>query len=169
MKILKQNQQYNYVLTKILKVNCITPQFPNEIKVDKINTKAEPKTGAPLKRTIRFVLVKDDFDMIKSWMTSNDKNHFKFFQKMPFYLMAPNGKIIDWSPRPGHNTKIYKDSGHVTRPDKVSGHNTKPDNEWLPNTIKATKRKRNQNLSPDRICKAKKMIFEHHDGKKHKN
>ena len=32
-------------------------------------------------------------------MNENDKNHFEFFQRMPFYLMAPNGKIIDWSPK----------------------------------------------------------------------
>ena len=141
----------------------MTPQFPNEIKVDKINTKTEPKTGAPLKRTIKFVLVKDDFEMIKSWMISNNKNHFEFFQKMPFYLMTPNGKIIDWSPKLGHNTKISKDPGHIATPNKLLGHSPNHNNELLPNNIKATKRKPNQNLSPDRISKVQKMIFDHHD------
>ena len=77
--------------------------------------------------------------------------------------MAPNGKIIDWSPRPGHNTKIHKDPGHSTKPDKVSGHNNKPNNELLPNNIKAAKRKPSQNPSPDRISKVQKMILDHHD------
>ena len=87
------------LLTKILKANGINPKHPDEIKVDKIKTDAEPVTGSILRQTIKFILTKEDFESIKAWMNKNDKNHFEFFQKMPFYLMAPNGKIVKWSPK----------------------------------------------------------------------
>ena len=97
------------LLSKILKVNGIKPLFPSEIKVDKIKTDMEPGTGDILRQTIRFVLMKSDFENIKDWMNINNKNYFDFFQKMPFYLMAPNGKIIEWYPKTNKEQNLSTD------------------------------------------------------------
>ena len=97
------------LLSKILKVNGITPLFPHEIKVDKIKTNMEPGTGNILKQTIRFAMMKSDFENIKAWMNINNKNYFDFFQKMSFYLMAPNGKIIEWYPKPIREQNLSTD------------------------------------------------------------
>ena len=56
-----------------------------------------------LRQTIKFVLKKEDFETIKVWMNTNNRNYFEFLQRMPFYLMAPNGKIIEWSPNSNHD------------------------------------------------------------------
>ena len=70
----------------------------------------EPNTGEILRQTIRFVLMKNDFQAIKSWMNTNNKNYFEFFQRMPFYLLAPNGKIMEWYPKPNLEQKLSTDS-----------------------------------------------------------
>ena len=97
------------LLSKILRVNGIKPLFPSEIQVDKIKTDMEPGTGDILRQTIRFVLTKSDFENIKAWMNINNKNYFDFFQKMPFYLMAPNGKIIEWYPKTNKEQNLSTD------------------------------------------------------------
>ena len=67
-------------------------------------------------------------------LRSQAKNLFEFFQKMPFYLMAPNGNIIEWSP---------KSSQEIVK--------------------KIPKRKRNEALSPDRSSNSKRMSKLHDD------
>jgi hypothetical protein len=106
------------LLKKVLKVNGITPIYPHEIKVERTKSETEPITGDILKRSIKFALMKNDFEVIKTWMDKNNKNYFQFYQKMPFYLMAPNGKIIEWYPKPDKDQNLSTD--RVIQPQKKS-------------------------------------------------
>ena len=87
------------LLLKVLKVNKVSAWHPELIRSGKIKTETEAITGNILRRTIQYDLHKEDFDTIKTFMDVYDRNYFNYVEALPFFLLTPNGRVIEWSKR----------------------------------------------------------------------